>query len=76
MKDRKQHDIAFKTINEEYKASKEEQNIIKEIRLIKDDDGTERLYYQGGNRDVTGFSKSAINGMKKWMAFTYIKRRR
>jgi len=76
MQDKKQVRTAFEAINENYKASKEEQNVMKEIRLIKDSDGTERLYYQGANETVTDFSQSAINGVKKWMANSYVKRKR
>lgn len=63
----------FQAINDFGILSDDEQKIYDAIKTFMDEDGTVRLYYNGSNTDVTGFTEDEINGAKKWVAHSAYK---
>lgn len=62
---------AFRAIADHGKLNATEQQIYNKIQYFKDEN---RVYYNGSNKKVNGYSDKEIQGVKKWMAHNaYIK---
>lgn len=56
---------AFRAIADHGKLNQTEQKIYDKIKHFVDEN---RIYYNGGNVHVKGYSDKEISGAKKWMA--------
>ena len=60
----------YKAINDFGVLSAEEESVYNEVAYDKDES---RVYYKGGSRSVKGYTEDEINGVKKFLAHSYIR---